>query len=109
MSGSRKMPVFFIKSYFLSLVHKGEKRSTIRLGKRNIATGPLTLLAGRESLKVYVTAVTFKTVSELTAEDARADGFHSLEALKTALCTFYPTLKETDCVTVIHFNSNAQE
>jgi hypothetical protein len=96
-----------MKREFLNLIRDGRKKTTIRLGSRDIGLGPLTLLSGRQKLDVQVTAAMRKTVAELTDQDAQNDGFFSLSELRNALRRFYPQMKENDLVTIVHFTTTA--
>ena len=98
------MPALPIKREYLSQIRDGRKKTTARLGRRNVRLGPLTFISGRESLTVEVTGSLHKRVSQLTLEDALSDGFDSLEGLLRALRNFYPSMKETDWVTIVCFS-----
>ncbi|NPA48085.1 MAG: ASCH domain-containing protein [Thermococci archaeon] len=90
---------------YLELLLSGKKRGTVRLGRLRIEPGSVvTLHAGGYVVgKALVKDVEYKKVSELTEEDARADGFGSLDELLEALRSHYTRLKEDDVVTVVRF------
>lgn len=60
-----------------------------------------------ENSKVFALArinkVVVKRVSELSDEDAKLDGFNSREELIRALRRIYGDVKDSDFVTVVHF------
>jgi hypothetical protein len=99
------MPVMLIKKPLLKLIREGKKRTTVRLGKRTVSTGPLTFLSGQETFPVQVFSTTYKTVAELTLNDAVADGFESLGELLSVLRGFYPEMRDDDVVTIVHFST----
>jgi ASC-1-like (ASCH) protein len=89
---------------FLGAVRQGEKRVTIRKGRKQIKPGGLLLLeSDHETLAVRVTDVVIKRFRELTIEDASAEGLPSVEALRETLLGFYPDLRDHQYVTVISF------
>jgi len=90
---------------YLESLLSGKKKGTIRLGKLNIEPGTIVTLhsGGYVVGKALVKDVEYKKVNELTEEDARADGFESLEELLEALRSHYTRLKEDDVVTVVRF------
>lgn len=97
------MPVMLIKKSLLDLIKNGRKTTTIRLGRRKVKTGALTFLCGRETLKVQVTRVEYKSVDQLSQVDAQRDGFASLEGLIGVLRSFYPDMEPASEVTLVHF------
>lgn len=91
-----------MKGELADLVVKGLKSTTIRLGKLRLRHKVLILHGGgRDVAKVEVTEVKYKKVRELTDEDARRDGFESLEALLKALGKMYGGLDPDETVTII--------
>ncbi len=91
-----------IKGVFADKLLEGSKSTTIRLGivkpryKEVIVHGH-----GRPLAKAEVTEVRVKRVSELTEEDARRDGFKSLDDLLDALKSVYGDIGPDDYVTII--------
>ncbi len=90
-------------SQYFDAVKKGNKKSTIRAGRRKISEGELIFESSDGNLKVFVKKVIYKRFYELTSEDARLDGFENLETLHKALLTIYPNLKTDAILTIIHF------
>lgn len=84
-------------------VQTGRETATIRKGHKNYAIGPAVFDAKRAKIPIEITALQYKTFQELTAEDARLDGNVSKDELKASLKTYYPTMKNTDEVTIVHF------
>jgi hypothetical protein len=97
------MPVMLIKKSLVDLIKNGRKTTTIRLGRRKVKTGALTFLSGRDTLKVEVTRVEYKSVERLSQVDAQRDGFSSLEDLIRVLRSFYPDMEPGSEVTLVHF------
>lgn len=93
-----------MKGELTDLVIKGLKSTTIRLGRLKLKHRVLTLHGGgRDVAKVEVTDVKYKKVRDLTDEDAKRDGFESLEALLEALRRMYRGLDPDDTVTILGF------
>lgn len=98
-----KTQVLRLRPEFFDDVRQGKKRSTIRAGRGNLKVGPLILQSKFDILTVELTEVIYKKFGELTQEDARADGFATLEELRKTLKQFYPNLHQNSIVTLIHF------
>lgn len=97
------VPKIKILPKYIDLIYKNLKTTTIRKGKRDVRNG-LTILASKnDEILVYVKDVSFKSVFELTDEDAKRDGFESLEQLITELKMFYPNINNTSLVSIISF------
>jgi hypothetical protein len=88
---------------FLEWVRTGRKRSTVRIGKRQIERGPLEFKSRDQSLVVTVTEVSHKRFQDLSLGDAMDDGFDDFEGFKAILKRIYPELKEDSELTVIRF------
>src|SRR5207247_1816918 len=88
-----------------SLVAEGEKTSTVRRGVRRVAVGQrLTLGDGKDKATVVsIIGVKFKTIHELTKEEAQRDGFASVQAFCAALLGIYPGLGQDETLTLIEF------
>jgi len=86
---------------FLPALIEGRKTTTVRAGWRDLPPGPGVVEAGRQSIEVLVTGVRHCRYADLTLEDARRDGFESLEQLRSALRRFYPKLSDSSAVSVI--------
>lgn len=84
----------------------GTKKSTSRLGKRDVNVGDDLIFEMTEDETVKyqtkVTNVTFCKFSDLTEEEAKMEGYDSLANLKTALTKIYNP-NENDIFTLIHF------
>lgn len=92
-----------LRPEYFTAVRRGEKRSTIRAGKRLLRRGSLVLESDNGRLTVQVTGIKYKYFQELTDEDARLDGFADSQALRKTLYSFYPNLCERSIVTIIYF------
>jgi hypothetical protein len=82
----------------------GTKTISIREGAREFPDSTVKAV-GSSGTVVMLTDVTTvqKKVSELTAEDAKANGSTSLEDLQAEMLKNYPGIKGVDLVTVIKF------
>ncbi len=86
---------------------KGEKVTTIRLGKRKFSEGQEVVLSVEDKpfAKATVKRVEYKKLSELSEEDAKKDGFHSKKKLLKVLKQYYPKIREDSEITVIEFEN----
>ena len=97
--------IYFSKEYRKKLI-KGEKCSTIRLGRRKkYKVGDVVELVVNEKpvAKALITNVEFLKLKDLTDERAKKDGFHTKSKLIRALKKHYPKIREDSNVTVIEF------
>jgi hypothetical protein len=80
--------MLLFKKRFLPAIRSGEKTQTIRLWKhRRMRTGQRSYIPGAGY--IFVDAVEEIRLENLTADDAKLDGFSSLDALKAELATLY--------------------
>jgi len=80
--------MLLFKKKFLPAIRSGQKTQTIRLWKhRRMRTGQRSYIPGAGYIRV--TAVDEVELDELTEDDARRDGFASLEALRNEIATLY--------------------
>jgi hypothetical protein len=105
--------VLTVKGSYLDLIRSGRKTSTIRLWDvcRIHPGGRLTFTNYRDSVRTICASVECVRVEQLSANDARTDGFDSLRELLKALRKHYPTLTRETRVWVVHFallNDSAQ-
>lgn len=107
--GKYKAQSLRLKQELFDAVIRGEKKSTIRKGRRIISKGPLILEAGNESCLVYATSVKHCALKSLTDEDALKDGYKNKDDLLKAIKQFYPTLLPRNLVTVISFEEIANQ
>lgn len=97
------------------MVQDGRKRTTIRFDERGLeypssSVLPLYVIEpGRPHgeatrvAEVLLTGVRYVRCSELSAADARADGFRSQDELVGVLKRFYPALKPESLVCIYSF------
>ena len=91
-----------LKKKWGDLLLEGRKRATIRLGVVKPKYEELIVHSGgRPIAKVRVKSVRVKRVRELTDEDARLDGFNSLDELLEALREAYGDFSPDEPVTII--------
>ncbi len=91
-----------LKKKWGELLLEGRKRATIRLGVVRPKYEELIVHSGgRPIAKVRVKSVRVKRVRDLSDEDARLDGFTSLEELLQALREAYGRVSPDDPVTII--------
>ncbi len=94
-----------VKGRFVDLILSGRKRSTIRLGKVIPRYSEVIIHGGgRPIAKARIVRVVHKKVRELTEEDARKDGYGSLDELLKDLERVYGRkISPDDTVTIIEF------
>lgn len=93
-----------VKGEYVDDILSGRKRATIRLGIVRVKYDELIVHGGgRPVAKVRVTGVHYKRLRELTDEDARKDGFRSLQELLRALRDVYGEISPDEPVTIIEF------
>jgi cytidine deaminase len=90
---------------YIEAIREGRKTTTIRIGKRGVATSELTFESNADSINVQVLSVYYRKFSELTEMDAQKDGFNTLHELETALNAFYPNIKPNTTFTVVEFKA----
>jgi uncharacterized protein len=100
------IPSLTISPEYLRAIRLGLKRSTIRKGRKSIRKGLLLLTARGTTELVSVTEVKCISISSLTDDYARKDGFKDLNELRAALQRHYPDLRDRSLVTVISFDYN---
>ena len=90
----------------LNLARIGKKTCTIRLGKMDVANKYSNLVSGNEKLKVKITDIDkVRIYSELTVQDANAEGFDTLNQLYDDLRKYYGELDPQQPITVINFKT----
>jgi len=87
----------------LEAVRCGNKTSTIRAGRKNIEEGLLVLESAQTLLLVRITGVTYKRFRSLTNEEAKKDGYNSIDELKKELRSIYPALGDNSFLTLVEF------
>ncbi len=94
-----------VKGRFVDLILSGKKRSTIRLGRVIPRYDEIIIHGGgRPIAKARITKVTYKRVRELTDEDAKKDGYNSVDELIRDLEKVYGRkISPDDVVTIIEF------
>jgi len=94
-----------VKGRFVDLILSGKKRSTIRLGKVVPRYDEIIIHGGgRPIAKARIVRVAYKRVKELTDEDAKKDGYSSVEELIRDLERVYGRkISPDDIVTIIEF------
>ncbi len=93
-----------VKGEYVNKILKGIKRATIRLGIVKPRYNEIIIHGGgRPVAKVRITKVKYKRLNELTEEEAKMDGFNSLEELLQHLRKAYGNVSSNDIVTIIEF------
>jgi hypothetical protein len=98
------MIVIPLSSEFVPLVSSGRKTSTIRSGVRKYPLGPAVMQSKDKEIPIRVERVRHLRFCELAEEDALRDGLLSLDALRSTLRDFYPSMMAEDMVTVVEFS-----
>jgi len=94
-----------IKGKFAELILAGKKTTTIRLGRVVPKSNEVIIHSnGRPIAEAKIKNVTYKKIKELTDEDAKKDGYSSLQELLNDLKNIYKTDLDINIeVTVIEF------
>ena len=93
-----------VKGRYVDLILSGRKTATIRLGVVKPKYEEMIVHGGGKPVaKIRVKRVVVKRVHELTDQDARLDGFESLEELLEELRKHYGDIAGDDRVTIIEF------
>ena len=102
---AKRFGVLVFKREYVNAILSGEKRTTVRLGRLVPAKEEVVIWSGgRPVAKVKVKGVKYKKLGELTSEEAKADGFDSVEALVYALEKHYgKKLSENQPVSIVEF------
>lgn len=93
-----------MKGELVDLVLRGLKNTTIRLGRLKPKHRVVVLHGGgRDVAKIEITGVKYRRLGDLTDEDAKRDGFESLEDLLKALRKMYGKISLEEPVTILEF------
>lgn len=94
-----------VKGRFVDLILSGKKTTTIRLGRVVPKHDEIIIHGGgRPIAKAKIKRVVYKRVRELSEEDARKDGYNSLEELLQDLENVYGRrVYPDDIVTIVEF------
>lgn len=88
----------------MELARRGQKRGTVRLGKLSVSKEVMDLTDGNISIKIKIVNVdNSRLYEQLTDDDARVDGFSTLEELQKDLRKFYRNIDQRQPMTVIQF------
>ncbi|MEM1578183.1 MAG: ASCH domain-containing protein [Archaeoglobaceae archaeon] len=90
---------------FIPLILSGAKKTTIRRGIRSYPVGKTVELTvdSKPFAFAKVKKVVVKRASELTDDDAKADGFNCRDELLQALRKIYGDIGDSEFVTIVHF------
>lgn len=100
--------MLYVSEDDFNLIKKGMKHSVVRKGIRDTHLGNLSLYVSGEkdeSHKVVVFAdrIFLESFGALTVEEAKNEGYKSLEQMESAIKTMYPQITDDDIFTIIHF------
>ncbi len=90
---------------YVDAIIKGRKVTTIRKGIKKYPVGKIVELTAdsRPFAMARIEKVVVKKVKELTDNDAKLDGFESIDELLGALKRIYGDVRSEEFVTVVHF------
>lgn len=97
--------LLLVSSVF-SLVNEGVKKSTLRKGRRDIRTGPLTFKMTENencTVKVNVLNVSYLPFSEISEKHAKSEGYDSVDELKNVIRQIYGDVNESEVFTYVEF------
>src|ERR1035437_6936067 len=90
----------------MRLLRAGKKKCTVRVGNASVAGPEIIMSDGRSSARIRILSVdNNRTFSQLTLQDALAEGFASRDELEKDLRRYYPRVQPSDPITVIYFES----
>jgi len=97
-------PLMFSRKYLEELLN-GSKLATVRAGNVKYRPGDIVLVhcGGLVLGRAKITRVERKKLIDLSEEDARKDGFSSLQELLKALKQHYPNLKRDTPLIILEF------
>lgn len=98
-----RFPTLRLSPEFVTAIQKGQKTTTIRIGKRQIEQGLLVFESSGCNILVRVVDIVEKTFSRLNDHDAQRDGMQNIEELKETLKKFYPKIGPRSRVSIIYF------
>src|SRR6266404_4568615 len=87
----------------IDAVRHGLETATIRKGHRNYPIGRATFKAGDVNIPIEITGLEYKAFQDLSENDARLDGDVTVDVLKASLKTYYPSIQDSDEITIVHF------
>ncbi len=87
-------------------VLKGEKLSTVRLGLRDYTLGEVLLETPDSKYTIHgeITGLVKTQLSFLTEEDAKREGYKTLDDLLSRLKQIYPDITPDSVITVVEFS-----
>ncbi len=91
---------------YVELILEGRKTTTVRKGIKSYPVGrivELTVNNAKPFALAKIKKVVVKRVSELSDSDAKLDGFESRDELISALRRIYGDVRDSEFVTVVHF------
>lgn len=91
----------------LAAVRDGSKRVTMRF-RDPVQVGPALLVFEADDeacLPGHITSTVAKPVSSITDDEARQDGFASAAEVLPGLRDYYPSLKPSDEIVIVHFHA----
>jgi len=98
--------LILLKAEYRALVRRGEKRSTIRPWRtaRGLTVGARCRLGNyADAEPIVITGLERRSLSTLTRDEVRADGFGSVDAFRAAFAALYPAAGPDAQVWVIRF------
>lgn len=95
-----------IESRYLDLILQRRKKTTIRLGRREIIANEKIFLEDEYGRRVSVNVgkIILKRKVDLNLADALVDGFQTVDELVLNLERIYPESSATDLFTIIEFD-----
>ncbi|MRT92777.1 ASCH domain-containing protein [Ancylomarina sp. 16SWW S1-10-2] len=95
--------IHFHESFYQDVL-LGRKVQTARIDEPHYPLGKaMADFSNGLSLPIEITNVSFKTIDNMSLEEAQRDGFESKESLWKALMGFYPNLKVENSLMLVEF------
>lgn len=96
----KKLP---LSPKFIPWIVSGKKTSTIRLGTREYTPGAATIVSRNAAIPIEILEVKHSQVECLNEQNAHEEGYDNKSDLMSALREFYPSISDSDEVTIIRF------
>lgn len=88
---------------FYEMIISGQKRTTIRKGKRDYKIGKGIIVFNNKNVIINILGIKHIRLTELSYNEINNDGFRSIEELKASLYEFYGELDLNETMTLVSF------
>jgi ASC-1-like (ASCH) protein len=92
-----------MSSEYYKLILSGQKKSTIRKGRRYYRTGEGIIFFESKAIVVNIISTKFVRLSQISIEEIKNDGFNSMQEIEKALSGFYGEIDKEEIMTIVNF------